>query len=276
MFENLLSTSTQKQVLGVSLTPGIGLEAVIYDRNKNAVLKYGRRKVEYNFSTRDIENYVEFKAALGDLVSELGITENALAYMVLPNVYFDFAEIPQEVNDAEIPTILLSKAEDFYLFKKEPPVSGWCNVANINDPSQRKVAYTSFQQSSIDNIKEAFADVKLQLVGVESGHTATIRGLHSIGKLDALLAQRASWIAMIINTNSFTLLAFNADNLESCVDVPIAIKSFSRFTKSPTLAVWSVVACCVWGISDTANSDSLTMATVRLTPCMVMLPFSIM
>jgi len=57
MFTNLLSTSTQKQILGVSLTPGIGLEAVLYDRNKNVVLKYGRRRVDYNFSTREIQDY---------------------------------------------------------------------------------------------------------------------------------------------------------------------------------------------------------------------------
>ena len=78
MLENLLSTSTQKQIIGVTLTPGIGLEACIYDRNKNNVIKYGRKKVEYNFSTREIQDYVEFKTALSDLIAELNASPKAL------------------------------------------------------------------------------------------------------------------------------------------------------------------------------------------------------
>ena len=227
MFENLLSTGTQKQVLGVSLTPGIGLEAVIYDRNRNVALKYGRRHVDYNFSTREIQDYTQFKTALSDLVRELNVAPKALAYLVLPNVYFDFAEVPQEVNDIQIREILYSTAQDFYLFKKEEPVSGWCPVANINDPTQKKLAYTSFQKNAIDNIRDYFNDVNLQLIGVESAYTAVIRGLHSTGMLNDVLARRESWIAMIVNVNSFTLMFFNADNLENCVDVSVPIKSYS-------------------------------------------------
>ena len=227
MFENLLSTSTQKQVLGISLTPGIGLEAVLYDRNRNTVLKYGRRQVDYNFSTREIQNYAQFKTALRDLASELNIAPKALAYLVLPNVHFDFVEVPASVVDSQIKEAILSTAQDFYLFKKEEPVSGWCEVPNINNPSQKKLAYTSFQKTVVDNIKDYFNDVNLQLIGIESTHTATVRGLHSAGFLNDVLSRHESWIAMIVNVNSFTLLFFNADNLESCIDIPIAIKSFS-------------------------------------------------
>lgn len=227
MFENFLSTGTQKQILGISLTPGIGLEAVLYDRNRNVALKYGRRHVDYNFSTREIQDYNQFKTALSDLVEELKISPKALAYLVLPSVHFDFTEIPASVKDDQIKEIIYSTAQDFYLFKKEEPVSGWCEVANINNPAQKKLAYTSFQKTAIDGIKDYFNDVNLQLVGIECMHTATVRGLHSTGFLSDVLSRRESWIAMIVNTNSFTLLFFNADNLENCVDVPVAIKSFS-------------------------------------------------
>ncbi|MBR2068664.1 MAG: hypothetical protein IJ877_02765 [Candidatus Gastranaerophilales bacterium] len=227
MLENLLSASTQKQVVGVALTPGIGLEAIIYDRNKNIALKYGRKKVEYNFSTREIQDYVEFKTALSDLMREMNVAPKSMAYLVLPNVYFDFIEIPSSIAEAEIRTALLSKAEEFYLFKKEEPISGWCNVVNINDTSQKRLAYTSFQKNAVDNLKDIFSDVGLQLVGVESSYSATIRGLYSIGLLDDVLSKKDSWTAMMVNTNSFTLLYFDADNLLECTEVPIAIKSFS-------------------------------------------------
>ena len=43
MFKKFLFTSVQKQIIGVSLTPGIGLEVVVYDRDKNVVINYARR-----------------------------------------------------------------------------------------------------------------------------------------------------------------------------------------------------------------------------------------
>ena len=227
MLNNLLSTSTQKQIVGISLAPGIGLQAVIYDRAKNTVLNYGRKKVEYNFSTREIQDYVEFKAALSDLMQEMNVPPKTMAYLVLPNVYFDFIEIPPSIAEPEIKTALLSKAEEFYLFKKEEPVSGWCDVVNINDTSQRRLAYTSFQKNAVDALKDIFSDVGLQLVGVESAYSATIRGLYSVGLIDDVLSERLSWTTMLVNTNSFTLLYFDGENLLECTEVPIAIKSFS-------------------------------------------------
>ncbi|MBQ8476614.1 hypothetical protein IJ531_06085, partial [bacterium] len=198
MLNNLLSTSTQKQIVGISLAPGIGLQAVIYDRAKNTVLNYGRKKVEYNFSTREIQDYVEFKAALSDLMQEMNVPPKTMAYLVLPNVYFDFIEIPPSIAEPEIKTALLSKAEEFYLFKKEEPVSGWCDVVNINDTSQRRLAYTSFQKNAVDALKDIFSDVGLQLVGVESAYSATIRGLYSVGLIDDVLSERLSWTTMLV------------------------------------------------------------------------------
>ena len=227
MLNSLLSSSTQKQVVGVSLTPGIGLEVVLYDKNKNTVLKYGRKKVDYNFSTREISDTNEFKSALSSLVQELGIGPKTASFLVLPNVYFDFIEIPSQLSNEETKNAILSRAEDFYLFKKVEPVSGWCPVANLNDPTQKKLAYTSFQKNTVDNFKDIFNDIGLQLIGIESAYSATIRGLFSIGALDDIIHERESWTAMIINTNSFTLMHFDADNLLDCSEVPVAIKSFS-------------------------------------------------
>ena len=38
---NFLSSGNQKQIVGIALTPGIGLEAVILDKTKTTVLNYG-------------------------------------------------------------------------------------------------------------------------------------------------------------------------------------------------------------------------------------------
>ena len=156
---NFLSSSNQKQVVGIALTPGIGLEVAVLDASKKTVVNYGQKKVEYNFSTREIQNYDHFKSALRELMAEMKIAPKTQAYMVLPNVYFDFTELPPTVSDIEIKTVLLSQAEEFYLFKKEEPVSGWCEVVNLNSTHQKRIAFSSFQKTVVDEIKDTFLEV---------------------------------------------------------------------------------------------------------------------
>ena len=224
---NFLSSGNQKQVVGIALTPGIGLEAVILDKNKSAILNYGRKKVEYNFSTREIQDYVQFKTALVELMDEMKIIPKSPVYLVLPNVYFDFLEIPPMISNPEIKTAILSKAEEFYIFKRNEPVSGWSEIINSEGGSQKKLAYTSFQKSAVDEIKEIISDIGLQLIGIESAYSATLRGLSIAGYISDVIIEETSWTAMLINTNSYTLFQMDGKNLVDYSEVPLAIKSFS-------------------------------------------------
>ena len=224
---NFLSSGNQKQIVGIALNPGIGLEAVVLDKNKSTILNYGYKKIEYNFSTREIQDYVQFKTALVELMDEMKIAPKSLVYLVLPNVYFDFLEIPPMISNPEIKTAVLSKAEEFYLFKRDEPVSSWCEIINPEKGSQKKIVYTSFQKSTVDEIKEIISDIGLQLIGIESAYSATLRGLYVTGFLSDVILEEASWTAMLINTNSYTLFQMDGKNLVDYSEVPLAIKSFS-------------------------------------------------
>jgi len=220
-------SNNKKQVIGFSITPGLGLEAVIVDKAKNTVLNYGRKKVDYNFSQRNIQNYAQFKNALIELMEEMHISPKSYAYLILPNVYFDFIEITNDTPDSGIEIALTSTSEEFYIFKKEEPVIGWCDVANPMGTTQRRLAYCAFQKSDIDEIKEIFASVGLQLAGIETAYSATLRGLNLVGEIKDAVLMNSSWSALLINTNSFTLFQMEGKNLLECNEIPLAIKSFS-------------------------------------------------
>lgn len=220
-------SESKKQIVGFSITPGLGLEAVILDKNKSTVVAYGRKKVDYNFSQRNIQNYAQFKNALIELIDELKIQPKAYAYLTLPNVYFDFIEVTNDTPDSGVEIALTSTSEEFYIFKKEEPVIGWCDVANPTGTTQRKLAYTAFQKSDIDEIKEIFASLGLQLAGIETAYSSTLRGLNLTGEIKDAILMDSSWSALLINTNSFTLFQMEGKNLLECNEVPLAIKSFS-------------------------------------------------
>ena len=224
---NFLSSNSQKQIVGISLTPGFGLEVATVDQNKRVVTSYGKKKVDYNYSTREIQNYGAFKAALGELMDELKVPRNSQVYLTLPNIYLDFIGLPLTISDAEIKEILLSKAEEFYLFKKGEPVSGWMEVINKVSDNEKRLAYSSFQKSAVEQIKDIVSDLGFQIVGIESAYSASLRGLYVSGKLDNLFTDNTAWATMIINGNSFALFNLEGKNLIDYQEVPLALKSFS-------------------------------------------------
>ena len=130
--------SNNKTIVGVTLTPGLGLEGVIYKRGENALQNYARRKVDYDFQTREIRDWSQFRSALSEIFEELGVS-NPLVYMVLPNVYFDFESFSTSIENDVIYSGLQSKLEDNYLFKKDSPVIGMMPVVSERNSGRIKI-----------------------------------------------------------------------------------------------------------------------------------------
>ena len=202
---NFLSANNQKKILGISLTPGTGLEVVELDKNYSAITNYGRKKVEYNFSSREPQNYAALKSSLVEIMDEMKVQPKTPVYFVLPNVLFDFIEVPPVLTNEEIKTSILSETEKFYLFKKEEPYYGYSEVVNTSSDNQKRIAYTAFQKNVIEQIKEIIADIGLELVGIESSYSAILRGLRISGLCEDVISEIAPWHVMVVNTISFTL-----------------------------------------------------------------------
>lgn len=228
--DSLLSKGkAHKEVVGIAVTPGLGLEVAVIDKNTKVVKSYGRRKLDYDISRREITDIGQFKMALGELLNQMDVIKSAqtLAYLVLPNVYFDFIELPAGSTNEEVKTAILSEAEEFFIFKREEPVSGLTPVRNINTAERTKYVYSSFQKEQIDNLKAAVEDCGLKLIGIETNYTATLRGLYTAGLLDDVILEDSQWTAMLINTNSFVMFKMEGKELIGHLEVPLAVRAYS-------------------------------------------------
>ena len=219
--------TTHKQIIGISVTPNIGVEVIQTDRKSNQVIKYGRRFIEYSFSTREIQDYGAFKSAVIDLFNELDINAKSNVFLTLPNVHFDFMNLPLILPDDGINTAIASKAEESYIFKRVEPVSAWLDV-NVNTNTEtRHIIYSSFQKTAIDEIKDVFADIGSNLVGIESAYSAILRGIYFSNLCSQEIAENYSWNVLLINTNSYAIFSLVGARLVDYQEVPLAIKSFS-------------------------------------------------
>jgi len=81
---NFLPLNNQEKVVGIALTPGIGLEAIELDKTNSVVTNYARRRVEYNFSNREPQNYAQLKSALVELMDVMKIAQIQPQQIIYP------------------------------------------------------------------------------------------------------------------------------------------------------------------------------------------------
>ncbi len=219
--------NSTKQIVGVSVTPNVGVEVALLDKKSPTVVKYGRRHIEYNFATREIQDYASFKAIIIDLFKELDISLKSNVYLTLPNVHLDFENLPLIIGDDAIGNAILSKAEDSYIFKRVEPISAWADLVTNSQTDKRLIVYTSFQETAISQIKEIFQELGANLIGIESSYSATIRGLYFTNTVDIEQDNNLNWNLLLVNSNSYALFSLQGTRLIDYTEVPLAIKSFS-------------------------------------------------
>lgn len=78
----------KSSIVGVSVTPEVGLEVAQIDFATQTVLKYGIRQLEYDASRREIADLDLFKEALQDLFFELQIPKGTEVVLNIPTVAF--------------------------------------------------------------------------------------------------------------------------------------------------------------------------------------------
>lgn len=227
----MVKGSTQKQIVGVAVTPNVGVEVILVDKKTNKVTKYGRRPLEYNSSTREIQDYSIFKGLVIDLFNELGINTKSNVHVVLPNVHFDFVSLPLIINDEAVANAILAQAEESYVFKRVEPVSAWMDVnnkANANrSGDNRYLVYSSIQKNAVDKITEVFQDIGSNLIGIETSYSALLRAVAFVGLAREQIMDGQNWNLLLVNPNSYAIFALAGDKIIDYSEVPLAIKSFS-------------------------------------------------
>ena len=218
----------KKQIVGLAVTPNLGLEALVFDKNDNSVVKYGQKFLEYNIASREIQDYNTLRSAIGDLFNELQIQkEKANIYLTLPNVHFGFRSIddPSIDNDA-IDSMILSDASESYLFKQSEPQSAWADLNARTGANSKYIAHSSIQRKVVEEIQDACMDIGVNIVGIEGSTTAIPRGIYLTGLVDDVVKENQNWDILLINPNNYAIFQMSGTRILDYVETPFAIMSF--------------------------------------------------
>ena len=218
----------KKQIVGLAVTPNIGLEAIVFDKDSNNVVKYGQKFIEYNIASREIQDYNSLRSAIGDLFNELEIQkEKVNVYLVLPNVHFGFRSIEDPSIDSDaIESMILSDASESYLFKQSEPQSAFVDLNARTGANSKYIAHSSIQRKVVEEIQDACMDIGVNIVGIEGSTSAIPRGIALTGLVDDVVQENRNWDILLVNPNNYAIFQMSGSRILDYIEVPFAIMSF--------------------------------------------------
>ena len=260
MLNNLLSKfgASSSVTVGVSLSPSVGLEMIEIDKNTKTVSKYACRPLEYNFSTREITDYDEFRTTLAALFDDLKIPRSSNVILTMPNVLFGLISLPLMLGNEAVTNAIISEAEQTYIFKRQEPVVGWTNIVKPNQSTDSTdILYSALQNNVLAEIYAACMEVGCTLIGIENSYLSLLKALYYTNLADEQMKDFVTWNLMVINQNSYSVLSMAGKSVISYYEEPLALKSFSgeevynAIISSSTLTLTTNPANWLYIISET-------------------------
>lgn len=215
--------------IGISVSPNVGVEMMQIDAAQHKIMKYAHRPLAYNSSTREIEDYNEFKIAIRDLFNELKILpQNANVVLNMPNVTFGHTFLPTVLDDEGVNGALTSKVEESYLFKKNTPVVSWVEVKENNSAEKRYILYSAIQEGVVDAIKSIFNELGATLIAIENTYSSLMKTLEYTELTKEFALSSGSWNILLVSQNSYVVFSMLGYSIIEYFEEPLAIKSFNN------------------------------------------------
>lgn len=207
-------------VIGVSVTPEIGLEVAQIDFATRTVLKYANRPLEYDINRRDIADLDIFKETLKDIMDELAIPKGASVVLNLPTVVFKVNDYPAALDEAQVSNAIEEELSEHPFFQNTDP----CSSATVlpNSTIQfNKVAYTAAQRATIVEVVMAIKDLGYKTLAIDTSVNSTLNALMLKERVNT--EGDVSWVLLLVENNCCRILPMNGRNYVDAFEERVSI-----------------------------------------------------
>ncbi len=252
------SSGSKKAIVGLSVSPSIGLEMIEINPKTKTVEKYACKPLDYDYSKREIADYNKFIDALKELFEELKINPKSNVVLSLPSVHYGLISLPISLSDAGVTSAIISEVEQSsYIFKRQDPVISWTDAYNTKETENREILYGAIQQSALDEINAACVEVGCNLIAIETAPNALLKTLSFNQLAEEQMAPNTTWILMVINQNSYSMITMNGRSVVEYREEPLALRSFvgdeiyEAIISSAQLTLQTVISNYLYIVSET-------------------------
>ena len=240
-------------VVGVSVTPDLGLEVAQVDFATKTVLKYGFRQLTYDNMRQEIADMDIFKETLQELLESLTIPKGTEIWLNLPTIAFKVTDYPASLNEMEVLGAIEEDLSNHNIFQNTEP----CVAATALPSSTMqftKVAYTAAQKSVLIEIAMQIKELGYKLAGIGTSVSSILNSL--IYNERVIASQDEPWVLLIVNNNSCRILSMLGNNYIDSLEEKIAIgevleeeENYSIVTSAVNPLIANLPSKCLYVVS---------------------------
>ena len=207
-------------VVGVSVTPEVGLEVAQIDFATQTVLKYGIRKLEYDNARREIADLDLFKEALQDLFMELAIAPGSTVVINIPTVTFKVNDYPAALEDGQISNALEEDIADHPILKNTEPAISAVKLPN-SSMQFNKIAYVAAQKQMLIEMALIIKDLGYKLYAIDTSVNSVLNALMYKQRVD--VSEDVNWVLLTVDNTHCRILSMNGKDYVDSYEEKISI-----------------------------------------------------
>lgn len=207
-------------IVGVSITPEVGLEVAQIDFDTKTVLKYGVKKIDYNINQREIADLDIFKDVLQDLFDELSIPKNAKVVLNLPPATFGVSDFPASHSDIEVESAIEEELSENPLFKEIEPDLAISRLPN-SSMQFNKYAHTALSKSMILEIVVIFKDLGYKVHAIDTSVNSLVNSLIYLERVNS--TPDTNWLLLIVENYCCRVISMNGQYYVDAFEEKISI-----------------------------------------------------
>lgn len=207
-------------VIGVSVTPEVGLEVAQIDFATRTVLKYAVRPLEYDINRRDIADLDIFKETLSDLLEELQLPKGTSIVLNLPAVTFRVNDYPASLDEEQVGNAIEEELAENLIFKNNEPCIAATQLPN-STIQFNKIAYEAVQKTTIIEIAMAIKDLGYKLLAIDASVNSILNSL--ILKERVNVENDVSWVLLLVENNCCRVISMNGRTYVDAFEEKISI-----------------------------------------------------
>lgn len=207
-------------VVGVSVSPELGLEVAQVDFATRTVLKYACKKLEYDNMRKEIADRDVFKQDLGDMLEELQIPKGSEIVINLPPVVFKVTDYPASLAGPQIQSAIEEELLNHSIFQDADPCISAVGLPN-STIQFTKVAYTVAQKAMLEELVYQIKELGYKLLAVDTSVNSTLNALIYNDRVD--VAPDAMWVLLLVENNYCRIVSMHGRNYVDYFEERISI-----------------------------------------------------
>ncbi len=257
----------KKNIVGVSVTPGIGIEVAVIDYSRRMLVNYISKPFKFGNKLQGDFDLDIFKETLYDALVDLGVPQGASIVLNLPSTVFGVKDWPASIDKAQLAGNIEDDILEVPVFKDnfDEPAYSYCILPN-STIQFNKVAYAALPKSLLIEIALQIKDLKYKLVAIDVSANSTLNALIYTGRVD--ISPNINWVMLTVESGCFRIFAMQGKNYIDCVEEDISIgkvlgdeENYNTIISAVTPILKSIPSSLLYIISKTDIISAETLAS---------------